>query len=68
MTYTFTGPIDRQLFYQFIMKLQKSVLRLKGYVSFRDQPNAIYEFQYAYSFTRLWNNWHAITINDCYYW
>ncbi len=21
MTYTFTGPIDRQLFYQFIMKL-----------------------------------------------
>ncbi|HDK7770525.1 TPA: GTP-binding protein [Staphylococcus aureus] len=48
MTYTFTGPIDRQLFYQFIMKLPESVLRLKGYVSFRDQPNAIYEFQYAY--------------------
>ncbi|CAC6966010.1 Putative GTPases (G3E family) [Staphylococcus aureus] len=48
MTYTFTGPIDRQLFYQFIMKLSESVLRLKGYVSFRDQPNAIYEFQYAY--------------------
>ena len=68
MTYTFTGPIDRQLFYQFIMKLLESVLRLKGYVSFRDQPNAIYEFQYAYGFTRLWNNWHAITINDCYYW
>ncbi len=33
MTYTFTGPIDRQLFYQFIMKLPESVLRLKGYVS-----------------------------------
>ncbi|HCW7771407.1 TPA: GTP-binding protein [Staphylococcus aureus] len=48
MTYTFTGPIDRHLFYQFIMKLPESVLRLKGYVSFRDQPNAIYEFQYAY--------------------
>ncbi|MCO5362349.1 CobW family GTP-binding protein [Staphylococcus argenteus] len=48
MHYTFSGPIDRQLFYQFIMKLPDSVLRLKGYVTFRDKPDAIYEFQYAY--------------------
>ncbi len=43
-------------------------LRLKGYVSFINQPNAIYEFQYAYGLPELCNNWHAITINDCYYW
>ncbi|MCS5348374.1 GTP-binding protein [Staphylococcus aureus] len=48
MHYTFSGPIDRQLFYQFILKLPDSVLRLKGYVTFRDKPEAIYEFQYAY--------------------
>ncbi|MBE5662128.1 GTP-binding protein [Staphylococcus sp. SS21] len=48
MHYTFSGPIDRQLFYQFILKLPDSVLRLKGYVTFRDKPDAIYEFQYAY--------------------
>ncbi|UMT78810.1 GTP-binding protein [Staphylococcus roterodami] len=48
MHYTFSGPIDRQLFYQFILKLPDSVLRLKGYVIFRDKPDAIYEFQYAY--------------------
>ncbi|MBO0928471.1 GTP-binding protein [Staphylococcus sp. 30400_3112M30941] len=48
MHYTFSSPIDRQLFYQFILKLPDSVLRLKGYVTFRDKPDAIYEFQYAY--------------------
>ena len=36
MQYTFT--IDRQLFYQFIMRLPDSVLRLKGFVKFRDLP------------------------------
>ena len=29
MQYTFTAAIDRQLFYQFIMRLPDSVLRLK---------------------------------------
>ncbi|MFW3610929.1 CobW family GTP-binding protein [Staphylococcus caprae] len=48
MQYTFSGPIDRQLFYQFILRLPDEVLRLKGYVQFRDHPNATYEFQYAY--------------------
>lgn len=47
MQYTFTSPIDRQLFYQFIMRLPDNVLRLKGFVKFRDLPEAIYEFQYA---------------------
>ncbi|RFD66150.1 CobW family GTP-binding protein [Staphylococcus pasteuri] len=48
MKYTFTSPIDRQLFYQFIMQLPKNVLRLKGYLKFRDNPNETIEFQYSY--------------------
>ncbi len=48
MQYQFTGPIDRQLFYQFILGLPDNVLRLKGYVKFHDAPNDIYEFQYAF--------------------
>ncbi|MEB6045722.1 cobalamin biosynthesis protein CobW [Staphylococcus xylosus] len=48
MQYQFTGPIDRQLFYQFILRLPDNVLRLKGYVKFHDAPNDIYEFQYAF--------------------
>lgn len=48
MQYQFSGPIDRQLFYQFILRLPDNVLRLKGYVKFRDMPNDTYEFQYAF--------------------
>ncbi|MBO1198863.1 GTP-binding protein [Staphylococcus simiae] len=48
LKYTFTGPIERQLFYQFILKLPDNVLRLKGYVRFKDATTDIYEFQYAY--------------------
>lgn len=48
MQFQFTGPIDRQLFYQFILRLPDNVLRLKGYVKFRDMPDDIYEFQYAF--------------------
>ncbi|MEB6800970.1 CobW family GTP-binding protein [Staphylococcus saprophyticus] len=46
--YHFSGPIDRQLFYQFILRLPDNVLRLKGYVKFRDMPHETYEFQYAF--------------------
>ncbi|WP_240595060.1 GTP-binding protein [Staphylococcus argensis] len=45
--YTFTGPVHRQLFYQFILKLPSNVLRLKGYMRFRDMPETTYFFQYA---------------------
>ncbi|GGG89755.1 GTP-binding protein [Staphylococcus pragensis] len=47
MQYTFTSAIDRQLFYQFILRLPDNVLRLKGFVKFRDLPEATYEFQYS---------------------
>lgn len=47
LVYTFTGPVHRQLFYQFILKLPSNVLRLKGYMRFRDMPDATYFFQYA---------------------
>lgn len=46
--YHFSGPIDRQLFYQFILRLPDNVLSLKGYVKFRDMPHETYEFQYAF--------------------
>ena len=46
--YHFSGPIDRQLFYQFILRLPDNVLRLNGYVKFRDMPHETYEFQYAF--------------------
>ena len=49
--YHFSGPIDRQLFYQFILRLPDNVLRLKGYVKFRDMPHETYEFQYAFGLT-----------------
>lgn len=48
LNYTFTSPIDRRLFYQFILRLPENVLRLKGFVKFRDEPETIYEFQYAF--------------------
>ena len=48
MQYTFSGPIDRQLVYQFILKLPQNVFRLKGFVRFRDCADVIYEFQYAH--------------------
>jgi len=48
VNYHFSGPINRQLFYQFILLLPDNFLRLKGYVKFRDMPNDIYEFQYAF--------------------
>lgn len=47
MKYTFSAPIDRQLFYQFIMRLPDEVFRLKGFVKFKDQLDAIYEFQFS---------------------
>ena len=47
LVYTFTVPVHRQLFYQFILKLPSNILRLKGYMCFRDMPDATYFFQYA---------------------
>ncbi|MEL0538060.1 GTP-binding protein [Staphylococcus debuckii] len=48
LAYTFTSPIDRQMFYQFILRLPENVYRLKGYVRFRDTPDITYLFQFAY--------------------
>lgn len=47
IAYTFTSPIDRQMFYQFILRLPDNVYRLKGYVRFRDAPETTYLFQFA---------------------
>ncbi len=47
IAYTFTAPIDRQIFYQFILRLPDNIYRLKGYVRFRDDPETTYLFQFA---------------------
>ena len=66
MKYTFSAPIDGQLFYQFIMRLPDEVFRLKGFVKFKD-----HWMQYTIQFS-MGLPTYGITdrsaINDCYYW
>ncbi|MCG3400231.1 CobW family GTP-binding protein [Staphylococcus massiliensis] len=47
MTYAFQGAINRQLFYNFILKLPDSILRVKGFLKFQDDPEHTIIFQYA---------------------
>lgn len=47
MKYTFNNPVNRDDFIQFILKLPDNVLRLKGFVSFREVPDQTILVQYA---------------------
>ncbi|MCS4486446.1 CobW family GTP-binding protein [Staphylococcus americanisciuri] len=47
ISYHFTYPISREQFIQFILNVPESVLRMKGYVQFRDVPNELFLVQYA---------------------
>ncbi|MGV3243376.1 CobW family GTP-binding protein [Staphylococcus sp. 11261D007BR] len=47
MKYTFNNPVNRDDFIQFILKLPDNVLRLKGFVSFREAPDQTILVQYA---------------------
>lgn len=48
MNYTFSGPIDMQLLIQFLRQLPDSILRVKGFLKFDEEPEQTYLFQYAF--------------------
>ena len=47
LSYHFTHPVSREQLIQFILKVPDQVLRMKGYIQFREQPNETYLLQYA---------------------
>ena len=48
MVYTFTAPIDSRRFVSWLRSLPESVLRIKGYLKFRENPGQVVLFQYSY--------------------
>lgn len=48
MHYTFSGPIEMTLFIQFLRQLPDSILRIKGFLKFKEEPEQTYLFQYAF--------------------
>ncbi|GGI39349.1 CobW family GTP-binding protein [Mammaliicoccus stepanovicii] len=48
MSYTFSGPIDMALLVQFLRQLPDSILRIKGFLKFQEEPDQTYLFQYSY--------------------
>lgn len=47
LSYHFTHPISRDQFIQFILNVPDQMLRMKGYIQFRDVPNETFLLQYA---------------------
>ncbi|ARJ51228.1 CobW family GTP-binding protein [Staphylococcus lutrae] len=47
LKYTFNGAVAQENFARFILNLSDNVLRLKGYIQFREQPNDMFLVQYA---------------------
>ncbi|MCJ0908191.1 CobW family GTP-binding protein [Mammaliicoccus sciuri] len=48
INYTFSGPIEMELLMNFLRQLPDSILRIKGFVKFREEPEQTYLFQYAF--------------------
>jgi len=48
MTYTFSSPVDSRQFVNWLRELPVSVLRIKGYIKFRENPAQVVLFQYSY--------------------
>ncbi|WP_323703104.1 GTP-binding protein [Mammaliicoccus sp. Dog046] len=48
MSYTFSGPIEMALLIQFLKDLPDSILRIKGFMKFKEEPEQTYLFQYAF--------------------
>ncbi|UEX89799.1 CobW family GTP-binding protein [Staphylococcus ratti] len=48
MTYTFQGPIAHEAFVAFILKFPETLLRVKGFIKFREQPGETMAFQYSH--------------------
>ncbi|WP_239747490.1 CobW family GTP-binding protein [Mammaliicoccus sp. C-M11] len=48
INYTFDGPIKMELLIRFLQQLPDSILRIKGFVKFQEEPDQTYLFQYAF--------------------
>ncbi|WP_426392341.1 CobW family GTP-binding protein [Mammaliicoccus sciuri] len=48
INYTFSGPIEMKLLMNFLRQLPDSILRIKGFLKFREEPEQTYLFQYAF--------------------
>lgn len=48
VVYTFDGPVDSRAFVSWLMQLPDSVLRVKGFIKFRENKEQTVLFQYAY--------------------
>ncbi|WP_243712872.1 CobW family GTP-binding protein [Macrococcus carouselicus] len=48
MVYSFTSPVDSRQFVSWLRQLPESVLRIKGYIKFKENPEQVVLFQYSY--------------------
>lgn len=48
IVYEFKGAIDARQFVDWLRNLPETILRVKGYIKFREQPDQVVLFQYAY--------------------
>ncbi|GGB00730.1 cobalamin biosynthesis protein [Macrococcus hajekii] len=48
MVYAFTSPVDSHRFVDWLRQLPDSILRIKGYIKFRENPAQVVLFQYSY--------------------
>ncbi|MCU7556247.1 CobW family GTP-binding protein [Macrococcus capreoli] len=48
VVYEFKGAIDARQFVAWLQRLPESVLRVKGFIKFRENPEQVVLFQYAY--------------------
>lgn len=47
ISYRFTHPVSREQLIQFILNMPDTILRMKGYIQFRDVPNETFLLQYS---------------------
>ncbi|TDM12215.1 CobW family GTP-binding protein [Macrococcus lamae] len=48
LVYTFTGPVSSRRFVDWLRELPSSILRVKGFIKFQENPQQVVLFQYAY--------------------
>lgn len=48
IVYEFKGAIEARQFVEWLRNLPETILRVKGYIKFREQPSQVVLFQYAY--------------------
>ncbi|WP_414044803.1 CobW family GTP-binding protein [Macrococcus equi] len=48
VVYEFGGPVDARRFVEWLRQLPESILRVKGFMKFRENPEQVILFQYAY--------------------